>query len=295
MGMIPLNRKRISALNTLCRKPLTVATVFAVAMLSKTPCLALDYQPFDWVPAPPNTNVVMGNYDYGGHDEFNNTITGAAKNNTNLESEIGVARYLHYSEVLGHPFGMAEPLASVGFWFINQPEQKRYLSAATFISLPVGTYDKHRSLNLGSNRWQNDLQVDFTQGFLDRFTVDVSGDWIYYGNNNEAGAGNQRLSQDSTYGAYVWVTYDVTSQVRRAMPTTAQASISIGYAGTFGGAQTLAGARTGTKTDEQQIRLSYSQYFRPTWQGVLSISHDVSVAGGFKQDFGLFLRIAKVF
>jgi hypothetical protein len=79
------------------------------------------------------------------------------------------------------------------------------------------------------------------------------------------------------------------------MPTTAQASISIGYAGTFGGAQTLAGARTGTKTDEQQIRLSYSQYFRPTWQGVLSISHDVSVAGGFKQDFGLFLRIAKVF
>jgi hypothetical protein len=95
------------------------------------------------------------------------------------------------------------------------------LSAATFISLPIGTYDKHRSLNLGSNRWQNDLQVDFTQGFLDRFTVDVSGDWIYYGNNNEAGTANQRLSQDSTYGAYVWVTYDVTSQVRHAMPTTA--------------------------------------------------------------------------
>ena len=313
--MIPLNQKWTSAL-----QPLTVATVFAVAMLSTTPCFALDYQPFDWVPAPPNTNVVMGYYDYGGHDEFNNTITGTAKNNTHLESEIGVARYLHYSEVLGHPLvldfvvpfgaltdgkvdghrlgdasGIADPLASVGFWFINQPEKKRYVSAATFVSLPIGTYDKHRSLNLGSNRWQNDLQVDFTQGFLDRFTVDVSGDWIYYGNNNEAGTGNQRLSQDSTYGAYVWVTCDVTSQVRHAMPTTAQASISIGYAGTFGGAQTLAGARTGAKTDEQQIRLSYSQYFRPTWQGVLSISHDVSVTGGFKQDFGLFLRIAKVF
>ncbi len=101
--MIPLNRKWTSALNTLCRKPLTVATVFAVAMLSTTPCLALDYQPFDWVPAPPNTNIVMGYYAYGGHDDFNNTITGTAKNNSNLESEIGVARYLHYSEVLGHP------------------------------------------------------------------------------------------------------------------------------------------------------------------------------------------------
>jgi hypothetical protein len=280
----------------------------------------LDYQPFDWVPAPPNTNVVMGYYEYGRYDEFNNTIAGTAKNNTNLESRIGVARYLHYAKVVGHPLvldfvvpfgaltggkidghhlgdasGIADPLVSVGFWFINQPEQKRYVSAATFISLPIGTYDKHKSLNLGSNRWQNDLQVDFTQGFLERFTVDVSGDWIYYGNNNEASTANQRLSQDSTYGAYVWVTCDVTSQVRHAMPTTAQASISIGYAGTFGGAQTLAGARTGMKTDEQQTRLSYSQYFKPTWQGVLSVSHDVSVAGGFKQDFGLFLRIAKVF
>src|SRR5258708_23531161 len=64
--MSPINRKWTSALNTLCRKPLTVATVFAVAMLSTTPCLALDYQPFDWVPAPPNTNIVMGYYAYGG-------------------------------------------------------------------------------------------------------------------------------------------------------------------------------------------------------------------------------------
>ena len=43
---------------------------------------------------------------------------------------------------------------------------------------------------------------------------------------------------------------------------------------------------------------SSAELFRvlqPTWQGVLSISHDVSAAGGFKQDFGLFLGIAKVF
>jgi hypothetical protein len=67
------------------------------------------------------------------------------------------------------------------------------------LSLPIGTYDKYRSLNLGNNRWQNDLQVDFTQGFLDRSTVDVSGDWMYYGNNNEAGTANQRLSQPARY------------------------------------------------------------------------------------------------
>ena len=81
--MITLTIRRFaSSTDMLCRKPLTVATVFAVATLSTTPCLALDYQPFDWVPAPPNTNIVMGYYQYGGHGEFNNTITGTAKSST---------------------------------------------------------------------------------------------------------------------------------------------------------------------------------------------------------------------
>jgi hypothetical protein len=52
------------------------------------------------------------------------------------------------------------------------------------------------------------------------------------------------------------------------MPTAIQASLSIGYAGTFGGVQKLDGVPTGAKTDEQQIRLSYSQFITPTWQGV---------------------------
>jgi len=262
----------------------------------------------------------MGYYEYGKHDEYNNVLTGTVTNDTSLDSNIGVVRYLHYNAIFGHtyvldlilPFGtlsngkiggeqlgstsgVADPLASVGFWFINQPEQQRYLSAAVFVSLPIGAYDNRRGLNLGGNRWQTDLQVDFTQGFLDKFTIDVSGDWISYGNNNEAGTGSQSLSQNATCGAYVWLSYDMTSTLRRAMPTAIQASLSIGYAGTFGGVQKLEGVPTGAKTDEQQIRFSYSQFITPAWQGVLSISHDVTVSGQFKQNFGLLLRVAKLF
>jgi hypothetical protein len=79
------------------------------------------------------------------------------------------------------------------------------------------------------------------------------------------------------------------------MPTAIQASLSIGYAGTFRGVQKLGGVPTGAKTDEQQIRLSYSQFITPTWQCVLSISHDVAASGEFKQNFGLLLRVAKLF
>jgi Putative MetA-pathway of phenol degradation len=296
-----------------------VVCLGSVGMVSG-PCRALDFQPFDWVPAKPGVNALMGYYEYGEYNEYNNFRTGTVTYDTSLDSSVGILRYLHYETIFAHtyvldlivPFGtlsngkidgeplgsasgIADPLASVGFWFINEPDRQRYLSGVVFVTLPIGSYDNRRALNLGGNRWQSDLQVDFTQGFLDKFTIDMSGDWISYGNNNKAGTGSQSLSQHATYGAYTWLSCDVTSTLRRVMPTAMQASLSIGYAGTFGGVQKLDGVRTGAKTDEQQIRLSYSQFVTPTWQGVLSLSHDVSASGQFKQNLGVLIRVAKLF
>ncbi len=56
----------------------------------------------------------------------------------------------------------------------------------------------------------------------------------------------------------------------------------------------LDGVLNGSKTEEHQIRFSYSRFVVPTWQVLLSLSRDVSATGQFKQDFGLLLRIAKV-
>jgi hypothetical protein len=305
---------------TRCAKGPGVIAGLALISVACGPCRAVDYQPFDYVAAEPGVNVLLGYYQYGKHNEFNSSLTGPLTYETNLNSNIGVVRYLHYNTIFGHtyvldlivPFGtlsnakiggeqlasasgIADPLASFGLWFINEPKQRRYLSAAIFVSLPIGTYDKNRPLNLGGNRWQTNLQVDFTQGFLDKFTIDLSADWTSYGNNNEAGTGSQTLTQSATYGAYAWLSYDVTSTLRRAMPTASNASLSIGYAGTFGGAQKLDGVPTGVKTEEQQIRVSYSQSITPTWQGVLSVSHDITATGQFKQNFGLLLRVSKSF
>jgi len=182
-------------------------------------------------------------------------------------------------------------MVSAGFWFINQPKQRRYLSAADFLTLPLGTYDHQKALNLGGNRWQNDVQVDFTQGFLNKFTIDVSGDWIYYWNNTDFGAEYQTLSQDSTFSADAWLSYDISSVLRTQLP----ANVSIGYAGTFGGVQKLDGIHTGQKTGEEQIRFTYSQFVTPTWQFLISVNHDVAASGQFKQDFGLVLRVTKLF
>ena len=79
------------------------------------------------------------------------------------------------------------------------------------------------------------------------------------------------------------------------MPGASNAFVAIGYAGLFGGEQKLDDIYTGAKTREDQLRLTYSQFVTPTWQILISASHDVSVSGQFKQNSGITLRIAKLF
>src|SRR5438128_308885 len=74
-----------------------------VMVAGATPCRAVDYQPFDWVPAPRGASVLMGYYQFATHSELTNTITGAVKN-SHLDSHIGIARYLYYNEAFGLPF-----------------------------------------------------------------------------------------------------------------------------------------------------------------------------------------------
>src|SRR6266702_5327351 len=299
------------------RGALTRMAAMAIAGFVTSPCRAIDYQPFDWIALPPGTNAAEGLYEFGKHDAYNSTISSTKTQRTGLDSHIGVARYVHYDEHLffGHqwdfqafvPFGslrdgeldgsrlgnasgVGDPVVSAGVWFVNQPEHATWFSAADFVTLPIGSYDRHQALNLASNRWQNDSQIDITQGFGDRWTADVSVDWIHYGDNPEAGAGSQRLEQAATYNAFLWVSYDLSDSVARWVAGSSHASISIGYAATFGGSQRIDTLKTGAKTEEQQIRLTYMMFLAPTWQGLVLVSHDLHVAGQFDQEFGMGLR-----
>ncbi len=309
-----------SMMKTLCKYILVICAGLLITIMGAAQCVAIDYQPFDFVPATPGTIILMGYYEYGTRNELNNTITGTAKNHTGLQSQIGIFRPLYYNEVFDHPYliefllpfgalyngkingnrlddasGVSDPILSGTFWPLSRPDLKSWISISDWLSVPIGTYDKTRALNLGANRWQNDIQLDITQGVGEKFTFDVATDWIYYGNNPNAGTGHQTLSQDDTYNVYTWISYDISDVVRRAIPSLGNGTISAGYAGTFGGFQKLDGVVTGSQTHEQQIRFTYQQFVAPTWQLNLSFSHDVSVSGQFKQNFGLLFRVAKIF
>jgi hypothetical protein len=63
----------------------------AVMVAGATPCRAVDYQPFDWVPAPRSASTVMGYYQFATHGELTNTITGTVKD-SHFDSHIGIGR-----------------------------------------------------------------------------------------------------------------------------------------------------------------------------------------------------------
>src|SRR5207245_7075360 len=168
------------------RKVLRAIFAGVVVMVAgAAPCRAVDYQPFDWVPASRGVGILMGYYQFATHGELTNTIAGAVKD-SHLDSYIGIARYLYYNEAFGHPFvldlilpfgaltdgrigghpagsasGIADPTVSVGAWLINQPEHGRWLSAASVCSIPIGRLDRHGALNLGRHRCPVDVHVVF--------------------------------------------------------------------------------------------------------------------------------------
>ncbi|MDB5393683.1 MAG: signal peptide protein [Rhodospirillales bacterium] len=156
---------------------LALVAEIAGALVIAGSCWVMDYQPFDWVAAPRGTNVAMAYAQFGMNNAFNSTTAGTLPNSS-LDSQIGVARYLHYDEAFGHiycldfilPFGtlangkidgqrvsdasgVADPVFSLGVWLTNEPDQKRWLSAVSFLPFPIGSYDRYRALNLGNNRW----------------------------------------------------------------------------------------------------------------------------------------------
>src|SRR5258708_35020937 len=140
---------------------------------------AIDYQPLDWVRLPRGTKVLSLYYEYGARDSYNNTITGTFDHDTNLDSHIGIVRYIHYSEesLFGHqwdwnvlvPFGslrdgringqqlgdangVADPVASIGSFLINEPEKKRFLTFAPYLPLPIGASARNHPPNPAAHR-----------------------------------------------------------------------------------------------------------------------------------------------
>lgn len=279
-------------------------------MAGFSPAWAIDVQPRDYVYLPAGTNLALLYYDYAHRSSINFDNGPTYTRGTNLDSHIGILRYVHYSELGGLPVaaevlvpfgslndgkvhgnklestqGFADPYFAFVVWPYQNTEQGTDIAIASYTQPPLGTYNNEHVLNLGSDRWTQDFQVSGTQSFGNGLTIDIEGDAIFYTDNTNANASGQTLRQDLTWQLQSWISYDVTST----------SYVAVGYNGYFGGRQHIAGSFNGLKTSLHQVRGTYAQFVTPTVQVLGSLYHDVSVDGGFKRDIGLTLRILKVF
>ena len=270
-----------------------------------------EIEPFEFTPAPAGTNLLLGYYVYG-HDTAYNIAGkgGATIKDSGLEVNIGVARYVHFFDLGGHPagvqiyqafgsesgghidserlgsaFGAQNTVLSAFFWPYANQANKTYLVLTGFIYPPDGTYDPHSAINLGDNRLDGDVQIGLTKGIGDHFAFDAEFDTEFYGSNNNATPLGGTLNQNPTYRGQLWLNWSWT----KAFTT------SIGWEGFFGGRQQINGTFTGAESYEQRLRAAAILFVSPTLQTLVELNHDVAHSGNFKQDFGATLRLLKIF
>ncbi len=268
-----------------------------------------EIEPFEFTPAPAGTNLLLGYYVYGHQTQY--SISGGPTiKDSGVEVNVGVARYVHFFDLGGHPavlqvyqpfgslsgahidderlgsaFGAQNTILSGAFWPYASQVNKTYVIVVGFIYPPDGTYDPHSAINLGDNRLDGDVQIGLSKGIGDHFSFDAAFDAEFYGTNSNAAPFGGTLNQNPTYRGQIWLNWSWS----RAFST------SIGWEGFFGGRQQIEGTFTGAKTEEQRIRAAASLFLSPTFQTLIELNHDVQNSGGFKQDFGVTARVLYIF
>lgn len=286
------------------------ALCLAASLSFIRPAVSQEVEPFEFVPAPAGTNLAIGYYVFGHGTEFN-VANGPTFKNSKINVSLGVARFVHYFDVAGHPagvqvlqgFGLPSIGANVGgqslghasgiqsttlsafIWPYVNTASKTNVLLAGFINPPIGTYSKTKPLNLGDNRLRGTVELGLSQGLGDNIAFDAAVDAQFYGDNTQAFPGNRKLTQDPTYRLQLWANYR----------WSAAFTTSLGYEGFFGGKAFTNGFENGSRTDVQRIRANAALFLTPRFQTMLEINHDLSVSGGFKQAIGVTARVLYVF
>lgn len=292
------------------RQALASWLIAASAVLSPGAAGAVDVNSDDYVPAPVGTNLLLFYSQYATRNEYKSTSGTVISNNTSLDSYVDTLRYVRYIDLFGLtstlqlivPFGtlyngeiggvklndamgISDPILANGIWLLNDPAAGRYFGFTQFLFLPVGRYNDGETLNLGENRWKYNVQAGAYQALGEAFAVELVGDAVFYGANDEGGTGSQRLTQDPTYQIQAWLSYKFQETWK----------VAVGYSRFWGGTEYLDGIATGNATERDQVRLELSKFITPTFQALGTLQRDFNTSGGFPEDTRVLVRLMQIF
>ncbi len=276
--------------------------VFLLSCCMAVPELAFGADARDYVPAPPGTFLFC---TYFRHITANTLYKDGHKvsSDFNLNENIGILRPVYYTAI-GKPLygsgpftidpqalipfgeahldgaavgdkqfsdsGFADPVLLTTFWFVNAPEKKLWVGFTPYLTLPLGTYDRNKALNLGGNRWVVRPEIGIVKGIGDRAYLDLIFNGEFYTDNDNFGPEGVKLEQDPVIGFETHASYDITKQW----------FVSLDYYYNNGGETKIAGVSQNDKQSNHGIGISFFWGIGDHNQLLLQYRDDFSVKSG---------------
>lgn len=285
-------------------KKLAPALAGITTLLFAQSGLAINTDPFDYVPAAPGTTLAAIYYSNNASSE---QYAGGSKSATNsIKSDVGIARFVHYTEIGGFTVapqillpavsvtvngggsglstsGISDPIIAAPFWFVNRPQERTYFAVTPYLHLPIGSYDRNQALNPGDNRWKLTIQPGLSLGLGEKFTFDLIGDVQFFADNNDLGGGGS-LEQKPLFSIQPQITYQLGEGL----------TASLGGYHYWGGETKLRGIDQNDKTQTTTVLGTLAYWFTKKDNLQLQYRDDVSVENGAKTN-GFQFRFIHVF
>lgn len=283
------------------------AAVLALAAFCGKPAMAIDVDAGDYTALPAGTNLGLLYYQHVERDRIyagGNRVSGG-----NLDSDVGIARYVHYMKLgnftvdpqfllpfgtlrgtnslsaLGNTTGVGDLILAATVWVMNDPGSKRYLGITPFIYVPTGSYNDSRALNLGENRWKFALQAGYITPLVDRFTLDLVGDVTVFGHNTDYTAAHATMTEDPLVQMQAWLRYNVTDSF----------DVRAGLSYSMGGLMHVNGVSQGNRINTSKFSVGFAWFPAKTWQVLGTYGNDISVHNGPLESTRVNLRVMKIF
>ncbi|SDR75937.1 Putative MetA-pathway of phenol degradation [Pseudomonas oryzae] len=272
------------------------------------PAVALDLDAGEYVPAPAGTTLGLLYLQQAERDHLyrdGHRLAGSP----GLDSQIGILRVAHYADLGGYriapqiilPFGrvdgrhdahllgdssgVADPSLAMPVWLLNQPEQQRFFAISPNLSIPVGSYDNERRLNLGENRWKLNLQAAYVTAIGARLALDLAADVTFYGRNDSYGPLQWSHRQKPSYQYQGFLRY----------PLSHTLDLRGGLSWQSGGENCVEDSWQNDSQRTGKWSAGFAWFFLADTQLVATVGRDLVVDNGFFEERRLNIRLLHVF
>ncbi|WP_290873945.1 transporter [Aquabacterium sp.] len=186
---------------------------------------------------------------------------------------------------LGQTHGVGDLVVGGAFKTLLDPVSRDVLAIAPFLTLPTGSHDPARPLNVGENRWKLLVQGVYVRHFNAQWALDTAADLTWFARQNRFGPAHATQSTA--------LRTEVQGHLRHNLSPATTVSVGVGHI--QGAENTVDGVRQGDALGSTYGRLTLGHFIDQTTQLQAQWGRDLSVRTGVQTSQQLNLRLMKLF